>query len=93
MRTIWKRTFKLRVAFNMAVCALLLGAFGSLPRETISGFLGRKYLSAARWGEASVWVVLARLVDALHPWEKRHCARVAREEHAGWLAMYPERYR
>jgi hypothetical protein len=90
MRTIWKRTFKLRVAFNMAVCALLLGAFGSLPRETISGFLGRKGLTSR---SSHTWYRLMRLVDWLHPNERMHCARVAREEHAGWLAMYPERYR
>jgi hypothetical protein len=34
-----------------------------------------------------------RFVNWLHPHENNHCWRVAQEEHLGWLAMYPERYR
>lgn len=87
MRTIWQRTFKFRVAFNMLFCVLIFGWFGSLPRETISGFLGRKEFD--HW----VWGLLARAVDALHFDEDGHCERVACEEEDGWRAMYPERYR
>lgn len=90
MRTIWQRTFKLRVALNMLVCALVFGAFGSLPRETISGFLGRR---GPHPTDVTFLFVLMAIVDALHPKEEFHCFRVAREEDAGWRAMYPERYR
>jgi hypothetical protein len=90
MRTLWAKFFKLRVAINMLVCALVFGAFGSLPRETISGFLGRRGMDVSR---SAVWELLMMLVDALHPHEKGHCQRVAAEELEGWMAMYPERFR
>jgi hypothetical protein len=90
MRTLWQRTFKLRVAINMLFCAFVLGAFGSVPRETISGFLGRRGMDVSR---SAVWYWLMRFVDALHPHESGHCQRVAAEELEGWMAMYPERFR
>lgn len=91
MRTLWQRTFKLRVAINMLVCAIVFGAFGSLPRETISGFLGRK--GAPSIGKRPFpWYWLMALVDKLHKNETSHCYTVACEEDAGWRAMYPERY-
>lgn len=91
MRTIWQRTFKVRVALNMLFCVLMFGWFGSLPRETISGFLGRTAVDF--WGSRNWQYYLMRAVDALHINERGHCRRVAREEEAGWRAMYPERYR
>lgn len=87
MRTLWAKFFKLRVAINMLVCALVFGLFGSYPRETISGFLGRRGMDLSR---SAVWELLMMLVDALHLHERRHCLRVAREEAAAWRVLYPE---
>ncbi len=89
VRVMWQRAFKFRVAVNMLTCVLLFGWFGSLPRETISGFLGRMR-AKSRAGEAStVWTTLAELVNLLHWTEVAHCERVAYEEKVAWDVLYP----
>ena len=75
--------YHLRLAFNMLWCALLLWPWGTMPRETISGFLGRNYANGR-------FVTLARFVDWLHPHESEHCIKIATMEAAAREALYPE---
>lgn len=60
----------------MITLALALLLPGGRPRETVSGYLGRKapHSGTARLGAA--------VVDACCWWEPGHCAVVAREEAA-----------
>ena len=57
----------------MFLCALM----GGKARETVSGVVGR------RWPGGLV----ARAIDACHPWEPDHCAVVARAEKAARVAL------
>lgn len=76
VKLIWKATKAQRVAINMATCAFLLWPFGTKPRETISGFLGRKSL------EGSLWAAnLAVVVDWLCRDEFAHCFETALQEY------------
>ena len=61
------------LAGNMFVAALL----GARARETVSGMVGRK------WPDG----IVARAIDACHPWEPDHCANVARAEKAARVAL------
>jgi hypothetical protein len=75
--------YHLRLAFNMFWCALLLWPWGTMPRETISGFLGRNYANGR-------FASFARFVDWLHPHEREHCIKIATMEAAAREALYPE---
>ena len=75
--------YHLRLTFNMFWCALLLWPWGTMPRETISGFLGRNYANGR-------FATFARFVDWLHPHESEHCIRIATMEAAAREALYPE---
>jgi hypothetical protein len=72
--------FNVYVALNMLVCAVL--GFGrSHPRETISGWLGRTYLTSALIGRHLPIVgFFHRLVDRLYFWEPDHCHETAEQE-------------
>lgn len=81
---LWRATRAQRLAFNMLWCSLLLWPWGTLPRETISGFFGRN----AR--HSKLCLRIARAIDWIHPHEPQHCyvtavmeynARVALEYH------------
>lgn len=74
--TIWRATHAQRLAFNMLWCSLLLWPWGTLPRETISGFFGRSAAGPARWPKR-----VAAFIDWLHPHEPNHCAVTAQMEH------------
>lgn len=80
--TIWRVTRAQRLAFNMLWCSLLLWPWGTLPRETISGFFGRQDSAGKRWAAA-----IARLIDWLHPHEPNHCAETARMERDARIAL------
>jgi hypothetical protein len=67
----------------MLWCALLLWPFDTMPRETISGFLGRN-VSNGRFKR------LAAFVDWLHPHEVDHCIATAILEAKAREALYPE---
>lgn len=58
---------RIYLALNMLVASLLPGG---LPRETISGRVGRS------WPDS----VLCRLIDFIHAHEPDHCALTARLE-------------
>jgi hypothetical protein len=66
----------------MLWCAFLLFPFGSLPRETISGFFGRKSLEGSRTA-----ALFANLIDRMHPREPRHCTVTADMEYEARVAL------
>lgn len=74
--------FNVYVAVNMALCSILLAPW-ALPRETISGLLGR-YKPSSRVAQA-----FAVVVDALYFWEKDHCVEVALAEARAREILYP----
>lgn len=74
--------FNVYVALNMALCSILLAPL-ALPRETISGLLGRY----KRTSRAAAF--FASGVDALYFWEKDHCAEVAKLEARAREILYP----
>lgn len=80
--TIWRVTRAQRLAFNMLWCSLLLWPWGTLPRETISGFFGRKDLAGSKTAHRIVI-----FIDWLHPHEPRHCAETARMERDARIAL------
>jgi hypothetical protein len=79
---IWRKLHAQRLALNMLWCAFLLWPFGSLPRETISGFFGRKSLEGSR-----IAALCANFIDRLHPHEPRHCNVTAGMEYEARVAL------
>jgi hypothetical protein len=75
--------YHIRLALNMLWCALLLWPFQTMPRETISGFLGRNYANGR-------FVRFAKFVDSIHPHETDHCIATATLEAKAREALYPE---
>lgn len=82
-RRCYRTIYHVRLALNMLWCALFLWPFKTMPRETISGFLGRNYANGR-------FVTLARFVDWLHPHEVEHCISTAVLEARAREALYPE---
>lgn len=80
--------FVVYVATNMMVCALLFAPW-ALPRETVSGLLGR-------WKCGKGWkrkfaVVASWIVDRIYFWEPDHCVMVFRCEAQARTVLYPEK--
>lgn len=71
----WAAIRSQRIAVNMLCCAFLLWPWGTLRRETISGFFGRRAAQGSR-----IASIVARGIDLLHPHEPDHCAVTARME-------------
>ena len=78
----WKATRAQRLAFNMLWCSLLLWPWGTLPRETISGFFGRKSRAGVKLAKR-----IADFIDWMHPHEPEHCAETARMEYDARVAL------
>ena len=81
--------FVVYVATNMALCALLFAPW-AMPRETISGLLGRWKEGPAGWRQ-SFAVVAAAVVDRIYFWEPNHCFEVYRCEREARAVLYPEK--
>lgn len=84
-----RATFNAYLVVNMAVCAVVFLGF-SLPRETISGFLGRMSANCKPgWGRrfARIGECLANIV---YFWEENHCALVYDQEREARRALYGE---
>jgi hypothetical protein len=81
--------FVIYVAANMAVCAIVFAPF-ALPRETVSGLLGRWETTRKGWrhwfARAGSWVV-----DRIYFWEPDHCNAVFRCEQDARRVLYPEK--
>lgn len=79
---IWRATHAQRLAFNMLWCSLLLWPWGTLPRETISGFFGRRALAGSKVARR-----IAASIDFIHPHEPNHCGETARMEYGARVAL------
>lgn len=88
IRQIQCQAFVVYVAGNMALCAILFAPW-ALPRESISGLLGRWELTEAgmkqRCGAA-----ISAVVDKVHFWEPNHCNEVYWIEEKARAVLYPE---
>lgn len=71
-----------RIALNMLWCSLLFWPWGTWPRETISGFFGRKALYGSRVAQHIV-----AIIDWMHPNETAHCYETACMEHWARIAL------
>jgi len=74
IRAIGRRVFVVYVAVNMALCAVIFVAW-ALPRETISGLVGRYALEGSR-----VAMAVAAVIDFVYFWEPNHCRFTAGQE-------------
>lgn len=87
MGPIASRGFVFYVNCNMLFCSVVFLAW-ALPRETVSGLLGRWLTTEAGWkGKFAIPAVW--LVDRLYWWEPDHCRSVYRMEEAARAALYP----
>lgn len=82
-----KRLFVIYIAGNMALCAVVFAPW-ALPRETISGLLGR-WISTERGTKRIVGIVLGWLVDRLYFWEPNHVVETFRIEQRAREILYP----
>lgn len=93
MKTVGRRllcqSFMMYVAVNMMLCALIFAPW-ALPRETISGLLGR-WKSRTHGKRRGFALVAAAVVDAIYFWEPNHCVEVFRCEHQARMVLYPEK--
>jgi len=89
MRPLLCQLFTLYVATNMTLCALIFAPW-ALPRETISGLLGRWKLRNSGKRRAFAKVAAA-VVDRIYFWEPNHCVEVFLCEAAARRVLYPER--
>ena len=58
----------------MMTCSVVFFPW-ALPRETVSGFVGRCKLNGRR-----IAVPLAKVIDAIYHWEPNHCEVIALQE-------------
>ena len=84
-----KQSFMVYVAANMAVCAVVFAPW-ALPRETISGLLGR-WKSGHKGLRKSFAKRAAWVVDRIYFWEPNHCVEVYRCELDARKVLYPEK--
>lgn len=90
-RPLWRRflarVFVVYVALNMALCAVAFSPW-ALPRETVSGFLGR-WISTERGVKRWAALLLGALVDYIYFWEPDHCVEVYKCEAKAREVLYP----
>ncbi len=88
LRSLKCQAFVVYVATNMAVCAILFAPW-ALPRETVSGLLGRWKRHGGpvkrRFARAA-----AAVVDRIYFWEPNHCVEVYKCEAEARRVLYPE---
>lgn len=65
-------TKPIRISFNMLSCAVLFCWAGVQPRETLSGFFGRR-AQYSKYKGMCFWRFGAAVIDMLHPHEPDHC--------------------
>lgn len=87
LRKVLCQVFSLYVATNMMVCAVLFFPW-ALPRETVSGLLGRWKTTHAGW-RRSFGRIAALLADGIYFWEPNHCVAVYLCEDDARKVLYP----
>lgn len=83
------QAFVVYVATNMAVCAVVFAPW-ALPRETVSGLLGR-WKCGHKGLKKSFGNAAAVVVDLIYFWEPNHCVEVYRCEADARKVLYPEK--
>lgn len=82
--------FNVYVALNMLLCSVAF-FWCALPRETISGLVGRKvrhYVLERPW-QSRAWRGAQAVVNTIYWWEADHCNLVALQERDARAALYP----
>lgn len=88
LRRVLSRLFVLYIVTNMALCAVLFAPW-ALPRETISGLIGRWVETES--GLKRLFAKAAeRLVNRIYAWEPNHCVETYRIEKQVRAILYPE---
>lgn len=87
-RQVLCQLFAIYVAVNMVLCALLFAPW-VLPRETISGLLGRWELTETGW-RLRFAIAASAVVDRLYFWEPNHCNEVYWIEAKARAVLYPD---
>ena len=91
-KPLWRRVlsqlFVVYVAVNMALCSVLFAPW-ALPRETISGLLGRWVTTESGWKRRFA-IRSARMVDWLYSWEPNHCVETYKIEQRAREILYPK---
>lgn len=87
-RAILCQVFVVYVAVNMVLCAIVFAPW-ALPRETISGLLGRWELTQGGW-RGRVGLALSMVVDRVYFWEPNHCNEVYWIEAKARAVLYPD---
>jgi hypothetical protein len=87
IRAIGRQAFVVYVAMNMALCAVLFVPW-ALPRETISGLIGRWAQGSGK--KAKFARHAAKVIDRIYFWEPNHCKVTAEQEAEARKALrYP----
>lgn len=87
VKVIKRIAFNIYLCLNMTLCAVIFAPW-ALPRETISGFLGR--LKSNSTGAAKAFGIVASMIpDAIYAWEKDHCVEVYKVEEKAREILYP----
>lgn len=90
-RPLWRRclsrVFVLYIVLNMALCAVVFLPW-ALPRETISGLLGR-WISTEQGWKRVAGLLLGGIADRIYWWEPDHCVEVYKCEHRAREVLYP----
>jgi hypothetical protein len=89
IRFILGQVFVLYVATNMALCSVVFIAW-ALPRETISGLLGRWETMESGW-KYRFALVGSWIVDRIYFWEPDHCVAVYVDEEKARAVLYPKK--
>ena len=75
--------FNVYIALNMLTCSIIFAPW-AYPRETISGFLGRKVFE-----RSIVALRVARIIDWFYWTEEAHCGHTAITEGNAREELYP----
>jgi len=73
----------------MSVCAILFVPW-ALPRETVSGLIGRWKCGHRGWKKTFAKYA-SMLIDRIYFWEPNHCVEVYRCELDARKVLYPEK--
>src|SRR5690606_2682249 len=85
IRAIGRQVFVLYLVVNMALCAVLFVPW-ALPRETISGLIGRWVQGAGK--KAAFARYAAKVIDRIYFWEPNHCQVTAEQEAEARKALH-----
>lgn len=86
-RRVARQAFVLYVNTNMLTCSIVFVAW-ALPRETISGLMGRWAVTETGWKRVT-GVIGSWIVDRIYFWEPNHCRLNAAQEAEARRALYP----